>query len=97
MSIPEMPEFYWMVKMGSNDQLTITQSDDNYHICEKLSHLLSLSYYRLISRKESEKLFASKYKTVFPTEEELVRPIDADKEYLCEMRASYGAKYGEGS
>jgi predicted nuclease of restriction endonuclease-like (RecB) superfamily len=47
--------------------------------------------------KESEQLFASKYKTVLPTEEELVRQIETDTEYLCEMRASYSAKYGEGS
>ena len=46
--------------------------------------------------KESEQIFASKYKTVLPTEEELVRQIEADTEYLCEMRASYGAKYGKG-
>ena len=45
--------------------------------------------------KESEQIFASKYKTVLPTEEELVRQIEADTEYLCEMRASYGAKNRE--
>lgn len=61
--------------MGSNDKLTITNSDENYHLSEKLS--------------------TSKYKTVLSTDEELVRQIEADKEYICEKCASYGAKYGE--
>ncbi|MDA3811520.1 MAG: PDDEXK nuclease domain-containing protein [Spirochaetaceae bacterium] len=45
--------------------------------------------------KENEHIFASKYKTVLPTEEELSRELENEKRYLLELRETKPAYRGE--